>query len=154
MPHVDLATVNPLTDRIIRAGIEVHRRLGPGLLESVYHACLSLELRAFGFQLVEALKVPVKYKGLTFPAAFRIDMLVNDTVVLELKAVAAIAPIHEAQLLTYLRLANRPVGLLMNFNVPVLKDGIRRKLNAAHDPNHPFSIATKKVSEPPSSPSL
>jgi GxxExxY protein len=120
----------------------------------VYHACLSLELRASGFQLVEALKVPVKYKGLTFPAAFRIDMLVNDTVVLELKAVATLAPVHEAQLLTYLRLSNRPVGLLMNFNVPVLKDGIRRKLNTAHDPRNPVPLPPLELSESPSSPSL
>ena len=101
MTWIDLAAIDPLTSRIIGCGVEVHRRLGPGLLESVYHVCLAFELRNSGLTVVENMRVPVSYKDLRF----------------------------EAQLLTYLRLTNRPVGLLMNFNVPILKEGIRRRVN-------------------------
>ena len=130
MAHINLAEIDPLTSRIIACGVEVHRRLGPGLLESVYHVCLGYELRNAGLAVVENMTVPVSYKDLRFVCALKADFLVNDTVIVEIKSVADIAPVHEAQLLTYLRLTNRPVGLLMNFNVPVLKEGIRRKLNA------------------------
>jgi GxxExxY protein len=118
-----------LTSRIIKCAVEVHRRLGPGLLESVYHVCLAFELRAAGLTVVENMPVPVCYKDIKFDCAFRADFLVNDTAIVEIKAVAELAAVHEAQLLTYLRLTDRPVGLLLNFNVPILKQGIRRKLN-------------------------
>ncbi len=133
---IDLAAIDPLTSRIIKCGVEVHRRLGPGLLESVYHVCLAFELRAAGLTVVENMPVPVCYKDhqvrLRLPKA---DFLVNDTVIVEIKAVAELAPVHEAQLLTYLRLTDRPVGLLMNFNVPMLKEGICRRVEP-RDNNH------------------
>jgi len=129
MTLIDLAAINPLTSRIIKCGVEVHRRLGPGLLESVYHVCLAFELRAAGLTVVENMPVPVCYKGMKLDCAFRADFLVNDTVIVEIKAVAELMAVHEAQLLTYLRLTDRPVGLLMNFNVPLLKEGICRRLN-------------------------
>ena len=117
-----------LTDRIIGAAIEVHRALGPGLLESAYQACLAREfsLRRVAFEREKPL--PVEYKGVQLDCSYRLDFLVNDKVVVELKAVENVHPIHEAQLLTYLRLSGCRVGLLINFNVPVLKDGITRRV--------------------------
>lgn len=142
MTRLDLAAIDPLTSKIIGCGVEVHRQLGPGLLESVYHVCLGFELRNAGLTVVENLSVPVLYKDLRFVCALKADFLVNDTVIVEIKSVVEIAPVHEAQLVTYLRLSNRPVGLLMNFNVAVLKEGIRRKLNA--------KIKNSEFSVPPS----
>jgi GxxExxY protein len=134
MARIDLAKFNPLTSDIIKAAVEVHRGLGAGLLESVYRVCFAFELRTLGLQVVEQKKVPVHYKGLLLECGFQIDFLVNDIVVVEIKSVAAVAPVHEAQLLTYLRLTGRPVGLLINFNVPLLKSGIRRLVNTASPP--------------------
>ena len=118
--------INDLTGQIIGSAIEVHKALGPGLLESVYEECLCHEfnLREIPYKRQHA--VPVQYKGAKLDCGYRIDILVDDRVILELKAVNCLEPIHEAQVLTYLKLTGLRVGLLINFNVPVLRDGIKR----------------------------
>ncbi|MGA2582788.1 MAG: GxxExxY protein [Tepidisphaeraceae bacterium] len=117
-----------LTEAIIGAAIEVHRLLGPGLLESAYeHAlCHELSLRGIAFQC--QLDSPINYKGECLDIGYRIDLLVEDTVIVEIKAVEKILPVHEAQLMTYLKLSQKRIGLLINFNVPVLKNGITRRV--------------------------
>lgn len=115
-----------LTGQIIGAAIEVHRHLGPGLLESVYEACLAYELAQAGLQVARQKELPVVYKGLRFDQGYRLDLLVEDTVVVELKTVERFTDVHEAQLLSYLKLSGCRVGLLMNFNVKMMKDGIKR----------------------------
>ncbi len=120
--------INELTEQVIGAAIEVHRELGPGLLESAYRMCLVHELYLRGIQCRTEVDLPLQYKGVKLDCGYRVDVLVEDVLVLELKTVDQFAPIHDAQLLTYLRLGGWPVGLLLNFNVPVLKDGIRRKV--------------------------
>jgi GxxExxY protein len=117
-----------LTRKILGAAIEVHKALGPGLLESVYEACLCHELTLRNIPFKRQVPVPVNYKGLSIECGYRSDLLVVDTVVLELKSIEATLPVHEAQLLTYLRLLEKRVGFLINFNVPVLKEGIVRKV--------------------------
>lgn len=119
---------DPRTEPIIGAAIEVHRQMGPGLLESTYEECLCHELHLCGIRFTRQVELPVIYKGLKLDCGYRIDLLVEDTVVVELKAVEQLLPVHEAQLLTYLHLTKKPVGLLINFNVPLLKDGIRRRV--------------------------
>ena len=118
--------VNELTRIIIGAGIEVHKQLGPGMLESAYEECMNYELVSGGLLVVRQKPVPVIYKEVKLECGYRIDLLVNDLVVVELKSVDAIAPIHEAQILTYMRFSCKNIGLLINFNVTVLKNGIRR----------------------------
>lgn len=120
--------LNRLTEQIIGAAIEVHKALGPGLLESAYETCLchELSLREISFERQRPL--PIEYKGTKLECGYRLDLLVEGAVVVEIKAVEAIEPIHEAQLLTYLKLGGWKLGLLINFNVPVLKDGIRRRI--------------------------
>jgi GxxExxY protein len=118
-----------VTEGIIGGAIEVHRTLGPGLLESVYEECLVVELALRGLQCERQRAVPLEYKGQRLGVELRIDLLVHDRVVVELKVVEKLLPIHEAQIITYLRLTGKPLGLLINFNVPLLKDGIRRFLN-------------------------
>ena len=120
--------VNRITEGIIGAAIEVHRALGPGLLESAYEECLCRELSLRQIPFERQRPLPVEYKGLSLDCGYRIDLLVADTVVVEIKAVESLLPIHEAQLLTYLKLGGWKVGLLINFNVPVLKRGIRRRV--------------------------
>jgi GxxExxY protein len=115
-----------LTERIIGAAIEVHTALGPGLLESTYEECLAREMQLSRLDFQRQIPVPVAYKGVKLDCGYRLDFLIEHAVVLELKSTDALRPIHEAQLLTYLRLGGWTVGLLMNFNVPVLKRGIRR----------------------------
>src|SRR3989304_9511334 len=115
-----------LTHGIIGAAIEVHRLLGPGLLESAYEECLARELTLRGLQFERQKPIPVVYKDVKLECGYRIDLLVEGRIVVELKAVEALGPIHEASILTYLRLSGCSLGLLINFNVPVLKDGIRR----------------------------
>ena len=117
-----------LTERIISAAIEVHRRVGPGLLESAYQACLCHELHLRGISFRTQVDLPVLYKGVRLDCGYRIDILVDETVVVEIKSVEKVAPVHEAQLLTYMRLGGHRVGLLISFNVPVLKDGIVRRV--------------------------
>lgn len=116
-----------LTGRIIRAMIEVHRHLGPGLLENAYEECLCYELRLEGFPFVRQVALPVNYKGCQLDCSYRMDLVVDGKVLLELKAVDHLLSVHETQLLTYLRLSEVKVGLLMNFNVAVLKEGIVRR---------------------------
>ena len=121
--------INGLTERIIGAAIEVHKALGPGLLESTYESCLAHELSLAGVSFERQVPLPVSYKSLQVDCGYRLDFLVEKTAVLELKAVEGLQPIHEAQLLTYLKLGGWPIGLLINFNVPVLKRGIKRMVN-------------------------
>ena len=121
--------LNDLTEKIIGCAIKVHRVLGPGLLESAYEVCLLHELTKAGLKAERQVKVPIVYDGLNLEADYFIDILVEDTVVLELKSVEHMMPIHEAQLLTYLKLANKKLGLLINFNFTLLKNGIKRRIN-------------------------
>jgi|SRR5215469_7983270 len=117
-----------VTEQIIGAAIEVHRAIGPGLLEAIYEECLCHELALRGLSFERQLIVPVVYKGVKLESKHRLDVLVQNTVILELKTVDRILPIHEAQLLTYLRLLSKPVGLIINFNVPALRLGIVRRV--------------------------
>jgi GxxExxY protein len=119
---------NQITSEVIGAAIEVHRALGPGLLESAYQHCLARELAVRGIQYQREVWLGIDYKGVTIQQAYRLDFLIARMVVVEIKAVDALTPIDEAQLLTYLKLGGWPVGLLINFNVPVLKEGIRRRV--------------------------
>ena len=114
---------------VVDAAMRVHSTLGPGLLESAYEACLAYELRERGLSVLAQLPLPVRYKGVRLDVGYRIDLLVENAVVVELKTVARLLPVHEAQLLSHLRLSSHRVGLLINFNVPRLKYGIRRMLN-------------------------
>jgi GxxExxY protein len=123
-----LIEINEITGVIIGAAIEVHRSLGPGLLESAYEECLCQELTLKQMPFKRQYPLPIQYKGLHLDCGYRIDLLVADTVIVELKAVEKILPVHEAQLLTYLKLGGWKVGLIINFNVPVLKQGIRRRV--------------------------
>lgn len=120
---------NALSNRVIGAAIEVHRILGPGLLESVYELALERELQLIGLSVRRQQTVPLEYKGIALGDGFRMDMLVSDMLLLEIKAVEQLLPLHEAQLLTYLRLTGKRLGLLINFNTRTLKDGIRRVVN-------------------------
>ncbi|HYE60427.1 MAG TPA: GxxExxY protein [Phycisphaerales bacterium] len=119
---------DPLTREIIGGAIEVHRVLGPGLLESAYEECLASELSDRGLQVQRQIGVPVVYKGRRLELGYRLDLLVNESVIVELKTVDKVLPVHEAQLMSYLKLMNKRVGLLLNFHVPVLKDGIVRRV--------------------------
>lgn len=114
------------TEQIIGAAIEVHRHLGPGLLESAYEECLCHELFLRGLNFERQRPLPLEYKGINLDCGYRMDIVVEEKVILELKVVDTIAPIHEAQLLTYMRLSGIKIGLIINFNTPVLKDGIKR----------------------------
>jgi GxxExxY protein len=125
----DYALLNQLSKKVIGAAIEVHKELGPGLLESVYEDCLKTELLMQGIYHQSQVDVPLIYKGVDTGKSFRIDLFVENTLIVELKAVDALKPVHEVQLVTYLKLADKPIGLLINFNVPVLKDGIKRRIN-------------------------
>ena len=120
---------NDLTGEIIGAAIEIHRHLGPGLLESAYEECMVFELRNRGLQVESQVALPVLYKGKRLNAGYRIDLRVSQQVIVELKSVRTIESIHKAQLLTYLKLARIRYGLLLNFNVPLMKHGIHRFLN-------------------------
>jgi GxxExxY protein len=118
--------VNEVTEAIIAAAMRVHTSLGPGLLESAYEVCISHELRKSGFQVQTQVPLPLVYDGVRIDAGYRIDLIVNRVVVVELKCVERIAGVHEAQILSYLKLSGKPVGLLINFHVRHLRDGIRR----------------------------
>jgi GxxExxY protein len=117
---------NQITEKVIGAAIEVHRHLGPGLLEAAYEECLCHELSQAGLRFTRQTSVPVTYKGLKLNCGFRLDLLIEDLVIVEVKAVESLLPVHEAQLLTYLKLLDTAVGLLINFHEPMLKTGIRR----------------------------
>ena len=123
-------TENEIAREIVDASFHVHSRLGPGLLESVYEAILARELTKRGLLIVRQQPVPIQYDGLNFDEGFRADMVVDDLVIIELKSVEQVAPIHKKQLLTYLRLANKRLGLLINFGSALIKDGIHRIANS------------------------
>jgi GxxExxY protein len=125
----DPFSTNSLTSTIIGAAIRVHRATGPGLLESVYSPCVVFELRQSGLAVINQFPIPLVYRGIHLDAGYRADLLVDNTVIVELKSAETPSPIHTAQMLTYLKLSRKPVGLLINFNVPVLKDGVKRILN-------------------------
>ncbi len=137
---MDSAELDELTERIIACAIAVHRVLGPGLLESTYEACLAHELDKKGFHVARQKEIPITYKSVRLDCGYRVDLLVNDTLILELKSIEKLQPIHRAQLITYLRLADKPVGLLMNFNEPVLKDGIARLVNSPDTHKSPRTL--------------
>ena len=120
---------NQLAGKIIEAAIEVHREIGPGLLESVYQTCLSRELRTLGLDVNREVIVPVRYKGTDTGQVLRLDLLVEDLVIIEVKSSVEFMPLFSLQLHTYLKVAQKRLGLLINFNVPVVKDGIRRVVN-------------------------
>lgn len=118
--------LNKLTEIIIGAAIAVHRELGPGLLESAYQACLEFELVDRGLKVQRQKELPVVYRGLQLDCGYRLDLLVEDKIILELKSVDRLQPIHEAQVISYLKLSGCKLGLLINFNVRLLRDGIKR----------------------------
>lgn len=129
--------INEITEKVIGAAIEVHRALGPGLLESAYEECLCRELELQGIPFKRQLELPVQYKGVALDCGYRLDLLVAELVVVELKSVEDLLPVHTAQVLTYLKLGGWKVGLLINFNVPMLKKGIRRLVhNLAEQEKH------------------
>jgi GxxExxY protein len=120
---------NEITEQVIGACIEIHRQLGPGLLESAYEECLCFELSQRGIRFERQKPLPVKYKSVNLDCGYRLDLVIEGKIILELKTVEHLLPIHEAQLLTYLKLSGLTLGLLINFNVPVLKNGIKRIAN-------------------------
>ena len=120
---------NDISSQILDAAIKVQRELGPGLLESIYEVCLAYELRKRGLRVHTQVSLPVVYDGMRIDAGYRVDLLVEDQVIIELKAVEKVLPLREAQLLTYLKLADKRLGLLINFNVTRLKDGFKRYAN-------------------------
>jgi GxxExxY protein len=125
----DRQHLNRITENIIGATIRVHRALGPGLLESAYEACLAFELDKCGMRVEQQKALPLIYQDVKLDCGYRIDLLVDGSAIVEVKSVESVAPIHEAQILSYLKLSGCKVGLLINFNVLVLKDGIRRFVN-------------------------
>jgi GxxExxY protein len=127
--RIDSMDINELTGSVIGAAIEVHKALGPGLLESVYEECLCRELNLRGIPYQRQKEIPIEYKGSKLDCGYRIDILVAEALILEIKACESLQRIHEAQLLTYLKLTGLKVGLVINFNVPVLKEGIKRISN-------------------------
>jgi GxxExxY protein len=126
--------LNQVTQEVIGAAIEVHRALGPGLLESAYEACLAFEIAERGLQVQRQKPLPVVYKGAKLDCGYRLDLLVEHAVIVEIKSVDQLVPLHTAQLLSYLKLSGCNLGLLINFNVRVLKDGVRRVVNNFPDP--------------------
>jgi len=129
MPHPTAERLNRLTEIIIGAAIRVHRALGPGLLESVYLACLTFELAEEGVGVETQRSIPVEYRGVRLECGFRADLIVEGAVIVEVKSLERLAPVHQAQMITYLRLSGCLVGLILNFNTCVMKDGIKRVVN-------------------------
>jgi len=144
MQQRDKDQLDLITRRIIGAAIEVHNGLGPGLLESAYETCLAFELRQLGFKVEQQLPLPVVYKDVKLDCGYRLDLVVEDSVILEIKAVHELAPIHDAQLLSYLRLSGKRVGLIINFHVRVLKDGLKRVVNEFPDSAFSATSAVKQ----------
>jgi GxxExxY protein len=125
--------LDSITRRIIGAAIEVHRRVGPGLLESAYEACLAFELRQLGLKVEQQKPLPLLYKEVKLECGYRMDLVVENEVLVEIKAIEKLMPVHEAQLLSYLRISEKHVGLLINFHVRVLKHGLKRIVNRFPD---------------------
>lgn len=121
--------INELSGKVIGAAIEVHRQLGPGLLESIYKRCLKYELDMLGLTVQDEVRLPVKYKKLSFSNAYRLDLLVENKLIVELKSVERLLPVHGAQLLSYLKLSDNELGLIINFNVAQLTQGVKRVIN-------------------------
>lgn len=121
--------IEALAKAVVNAAFTVHRSFGPGLLESTYHECLAIELMMSGLQIEREQSLPLTYRGHVVPNAYRVDLIVNRSLLVELKAIESIQPIHRVQVTTYLRLLRLPLGLLINFNTPLIKDGISRVLN-------------------------
>ncbi|MFL5607065.1 MAG: GxxExxY protein [Gemmatimonadaceae bacterium] len=126
---MNIDDINDRSGRVVDAAMKVHSALGPGLLESAYEACLAYELRKRGLRVLAQVPLAVLYEGMRIEVGYRVDLIVEDVVIVELKAIAKVMPIHEAQLLSYLRASEYPVGLLINFHVQHLKDGITRMIN-------------------------
>ena len=137
---MNLEVINQLTQRIIGAAIEVHREKGPGLLESAYEACFARELELQNLRISRQVAVPVIYKGLSIESGFRVDLIIEDKVLVELKAVESVLPVHKAQILSYIRETGHPLGLLINFHAPRLVDGITRLVNDR--PRVSFSVSS------------
>src|SRR5579863_5688719 len=133
-----------ITDKVIGAAIEVHRVLGPGLLESAYEECLCYELSQRGLEFTRQVGLPVAYKGIKLPCGYKMDLLVEDLIVVELKTVESLLRVHSAQLLSYLRLSGKPVGLLINFNSSTLKGGLRRIVNNFSEASAPRRLGVEK----------
>jgi GxxExxY protein len=133
----DKDRLDQITGRIVGAAIEVHKTLGPGLLESAYEACLAYELRQLGYKVEQQKPLPIICKDVKLDCGYRLDLVVEDAVIAEIKAIERLAPIHDAQLISYLRLADKRVGLLINFHVTLLKNGAKRIVN-----NFPDSAAS------------
>src|SRR5690554_13206 len=121
--------INTITGKIVDTAYKLYSALGPGLLESVYEKCLEMDLRDNGLEVQSQVGVPLKYKSLLFDTGYRLDLLVENTVIVEIKSVENLAPVHYSQLITYLKLYNKPVGFLINFNSKSLKDGLHRLVN-------------------------
>lgn len=121
--------INEISGAVVDAAIAVHTELGPGLLESAYEACLMYELSSRGYSVLNQVALPIKYKGIDISTAYRIDLLVENLLIVELRTVEKMLPVHEAQLLSYLKLSNKKIGLLINFNCQRLKYGIKRLIN-------------------------
>jgi GxxExxY protein len=138
---------NPVTHQILSAAIEVHRNLGPGLLESIYTRCLLYEIHARNLRYVAQRPIPLLYKGIDLGENYRVDLIVEDVAVVEVKSVAAVLPVHRAQTLTYMRLTNTPAGLVINFNVPRLMDGVSRLLLKDRFPAQPRESSERRSSE-------
>jgi GxxExxY protein len=136
---------NEITEKVIGAAIEVHRHLGPGLLESAYEECLCYELCSVGLRFQRQAPVPIVYKGIKLQSEYKLDLFVEGAVIVELKAVEELLPIHKAQLLTYLKASNTHVGLLINFNVPVLINGLKRMVN--HHIDAPSDASPRDLSD-------
>ena len=130
---------NALTERVIGAAIEVHRHLGSGLLESAYEECLCRELSLKGLPFERQLELPIEYKGVRLECGYRLDIVVERLLVLELKSVEALLPVHEAQMITYLKLTNLRAGFLINFNVPILKREVKRFVHTLQSPSASFA---------------
>lgn len=121
--------INAITGKIVDTAYKLHSALGPGLLESVYEKCLEMDLKEAGLDVVSQIGVPLKYKNFAFETGYRLDLLVENTVIIEIKSVESLAPVHFSQLITYLKLYNKPVGFLINFNTKSLKNGLHRLVN-------------------------
>lgn len=132
--------INELTHKVIGLAIEVHRTLGPGLLESAYCECLFYEIKNSGLFVEREKILPIKYKGITIDHGYRIDLVVENKLVLELKTVDELTDIHQAQLITYLKLGNYPSGLLINFHSKILKNGLKRYVNSVSEDSHPEMV--------------
>ncbi len=130
---MDIRELNWVTQEIVDSCFQVHKELGPGLMESVYQKCLSIELKEREIEFLEQAKLPVFYKGEDIGLDFRMDFVVEESVIIEIKSIESIHPIHQAQIINYLKISNLPLGLLINFNVPIIKNGIKRYINNPKD---------------------